>query len=148
MTIQPGPNKVVIRRRIAATREELFDAWTDPESLRLWMCPGDIVSVDVTIDLRVGGALFITMRDRNTAYEHRGEFTIIERATKLAFTWIAQATDFRPTLVTVEFLVVSEVETDLVLTHEQFPRSEVSDRYLSGWAQIVLRLDEHLQGKH
>ena len=148
MTVQPDPDKVVIRRRIAASREELFDAWTDPESLRLWMCPGDIVSVDVTVDLRIGGALLITMRDRNKAYEHRGEFTIIERATKLAFTWTAQATDFLPTLVTVEFLVVSEVETDLVLTHEQFPRREVSDRYRGGWAQIVLRLDEHLQAKH
>jgi uncharacterized protein YndB with AHSA1/START domain len=111
------------------------------------MCPGDIVSVDVTMDLRVGGALLITMRDRDKAYEHQGEFTIIERPTKLAFTWRAQATDFLPTLVTVELLAVSDFETDLVLTHERFPRKEVSDRYRGGWAQIVLRLDEHLHGK-
>jgi uncharacterized protein YndB with AHSA1/START domain len=30
--------KVFIRRQIRATRQELFDAWTDPEGMREWMC--------------------------------------------------------------------------------------------------------------
>lgn len=147
MRPETDANKVVIRRRIAATREELFDAWTDPEGMRAWMCPGNIVSVDVRMDLRVGGSLLIIMRDPDRAYEHRGEFTIIDRPAKLAFTWIADATDLRPTLVTVEFFVVSESESDLVLTHEKFPRKEVTDRYRGGWGQIVGRLEEYLQSK-
>jgi len=147
VTPSADANTVVIHRRIAATREELFDAWTDPEGMRSWMCPGDIVSVDVQMDLRVGGSLLIIMRGPDRAYEHRGEFTVIDRPAKLAFTWIAAATEFRPTLVTVEFLVVSQSETDLVLTHQQFPRSEVADRYRGGWAQIADRLDAYLHGK-
>jgi uncharacterized protein YndB with AHSA1/START domain len=141
-------NKVVIRRRIAATREELFDEWTDPEGMRSWMCPENIVSVDVRLELRVGGSLLIIMRDANRAYEHHGEFVIIEQPSKLAFTWIAAATDMQPTLVTVEFFAVSESETDLVLTHERFPRREVLDQYRGGWGQIVDRLEAHLQARH
>ena len=105
------------------------------------------MSVDVQMDLRVGGSLLIIMRGPDRSYEHRGEFTVIERPAKLAFTWIAAATDFRPTLVTVEFLVVSQSDTDLVLTHQQFPRTEVTDRYRGGWGQIVDRLDAYLHGK-
>lgn len=31
---------LVVRRRISATRAELFDAWLDPEALAVWMRPG------------------------------------------------------------------------------------------------------------
>jgi uncharacterized protein YndB with AHSA1/START domain len=118
-----------------------------PEGMRAWMCPGNIQSVDVRMDPRVGGSLLIIMRDPNGVYEHRGQFTILDRPAKLAFTWIAEATDMRPTLVTVEFFVVSESASDLVLTHEKFPRKEVSDRYRGGWGQIIGRLEEYLQSK-
>lgn len=37
------PDRLVIRRVIPASREEVFAAWIDPESIRHWMCPGDIV---------------------------------------------------------------------------------------------------------
>ena len=145
---QPDSNIVVIRRRMHATPEQLFDAWTDAEGMRTWMCPGNIMSVDVHMDLRLGGSLLVIMRDPDKVYEHRGEFTIIERPTKLAFTWIAQATDLHPTLVTLEFFAVSDSETDLVLTHERFPRKDASDRYRGGWNQIVDSLEKYLRSKH
>ena len=140
-------NKLVVRRRIAATREEVFDAWTDPEGMGEWMCPGNTVSAEIRMDLRVGGSLLIVMRGPDNVYEHRGEFVIIERPGKLAFTWIAQATDFQPTLVTVELFAAGEAECDLVLTHEKFPRREVRDRYRGGWGQIAERLQQYLQTK-
>jgi uncharacterized protein YndB with AHSA1/START domain len=147
MTAGGDAGKLVIRRRIPGTREDLFDAWTDPESMRVWMCPGDILSADVTLDPRVGGTFLITMRTAAASHEHRGGFTIVDRPEKLAFTWIAQATDLRPTLVTVEFFKIGEMETELVLTHENFPRKEVRDRHQSGWSQIVDRLEGHLRRK-
>jgi uncharacterized protein YndB with AHSA1/START domain len=140
-------DKIVVRRRIPATQEEVFNAWTDAKGMREWMCPGNIISAEIRMDLRVGGSLLIVMRDADKAYEHRSEFTIIERPGKLAFTWIAQATDFHPTLVTVEFFAVGEAECDLVLTHEKFPRKEVRDRYRGGWGQITERLQQFFQTK-
>ena len=145
--MSPGPDghTLVIRRRIAATPEELFEAWTDGAAMREWMCPGNILSVEVRLEPRVGGSLVVIMLDANKAYEHKGQFTILERPSKLAFTWIAAATDMHPTLVTVEFLRIGETETELVLTHERFPRQEARDQYRGGWGQIVDRLDGYLQ---
>ena len=144
---QSDPNKLVIRRRVPATRDELFGAWTDAEGMREWMCPGNILSVDVRMDLRVGGSFLIVMRDAHETYEHRGEFTVIDRPGKLAFTWIAKATDFPPTRVTVELFTVTETETDLVLTHEKFPGKEVTDQYRVGWGQIVDHLEAYLHAR-
>ena len=147
MSFDSAENKVVIRRRIAATPEELFDAWTDADGMRDWMCPGNIQSVEVRMEPRVGGALLVIMNDGSKTYEHRGEFSIVDRPVKLAFTWIAAATDMQLTLVTTEFGRAAEIETDLVLTHERFPRKEASDQYRGGWGQIVTRLDAYLQSR-
>ena len=145
MTSGPDTNRVVITRRLRASREELFDAWLGAEGMRDWMCPGNILSVEVRMEPRVGGALLIIMRDAARTYEHRGEFTIIDRPSKLAFTWIAAATDQRPTLVTVEFVAIDENWSELVLTHERFLRKDVSDQYRGGWNAILERLDAYLQ---
>jgi uncharacterized protein YndB with AHSA1/START domain len=143
----PG-DTVVIRRRIRATREELFDAWTDPAGMREWMCPGNIVSAEVQMEPRVGGSLLIIMRGPTEAFEHRGEVTIVDPPSKLAFTWAAKSTDSHPTLVTVELLEVTATETELVLTHQEIPRKEVIDQYRGGWGQIVSRLAEHIQRRN
>jgi len=133
-------HRLVVRKRFSVPREELFSAWTDAETMALWMCPGDIVSAEVRMDLRVGGSLLIVMRDSAGTYEHHGRFTIIDPPSKLAFTWIAAATDMQETLVTVEFFALSETESELVLTHDRFPRPDVRDRYRGGWDSILHRL--------
>jgi len=138
-------NRVVIRRRIKATSEELFDSLIDPDGMKEWICPGDIVSAEVQMEPRVGGKLLIIMRGPAESYEHRGEFKVVERPSKLAFTWIAKATDWESTLVTVEFFETGEGESELVLTHEKFPRKEVADQYRGGWRQIVTGLEQYLQ---
>ena len=131
---------LVIRRRIAATREELFDAWTNPDGMRVWMCPGSVSSAEVEMDLRIGGGLRILMRDAAATVEHHGVFTVIDRPAVLAFTWIAKATDMQATLVTVEFIERGEIDTELVLTHERWPRAEGRDQYRGGWTSILDKL--------
>jgi uncharacterized protein YndB with AHSA1/START domain len=137
--------RVVIRRRIAATREELFDAWIDPEGMKEWMCPGDIVSAEVQLDARVGGSLLIVMRGPTESHEHRGEFKVVERPSKLVFSWTGKTTAWLITRVTVEFFQVSENESELVLTHENFPSKEVRDRHLGGWSRIVTLLEQYIR---
>ena len=51
---------LTVRREIAASAEELFDAWLDPASLAVWMRPGDTQRADdgvqdIVRSLRVGG---------------------------------------------------------------------------------------------
>ncbi len=138
---------VVIRRRIRATREELFEAWTDPAGMREWMCPGDVQWAEVHMDLRVGGAIHIRMHAPHQVHEHRGEFTIVERPSRLAFTWTL-GPGAPPNLVTVEFLEIGPDETELVLTHEKFSTGEAAGRYRNGWGRIAERLEEVLGERH
>jgi uncharacterized protein YndB with AHSA1/START domain len=148
MTASPDEtDAIVIRRHIAASRDDVFDAWTDAEGMQQWMCPGNIVSTVVRLDARVGGALRVIMQSRTGTYEHWGEFTIVDRPSKLAFTWCAKATDFVPTLVTVELFESADGHCDLVLKHEKFPQPDASEPYRGGWGQIVARLEAFLHAR-
>jgi uncharacterized protein YndB with AHSA1/START domain len=40
---------MVVRRRMPAPREVVFEAWIDPKGIHEWMCPGDVVSAEATL---------------------------------------------------------------------------------------------------
>ena len=91
MAEEERPDRLVVRRVMPATRGEVFAAWTNPESIRDWMCPGDTLTAEAELDLRVGGAYRIVMRSESRAYEHTGEYRIVEPPSKLVFTWMSKA---------------------------------------------------------
>ena len=141
----PAPDRISIRRRIAATREELFDAWTDPGSLGEWMCPGEIRSAEVVqLEARPGGRLLILLHGAGQTFRHSGEFRVVERPSRLVMTWISEATRGMETLVTVEFIEVAPDVTDLLLTHEGIPDVPVVEQYRGGWGQILDRMEARL----
>ena len=133
-------NKLVVRRTIAATREELFDAWLDAKSLQEWMRPGSVQSTRARVDPRVGGRYEIVMIGENAEFAHNGEYRIIDRPAKLAFTWISRGTNDQPTLVTVEFLDRGR-KTEVVLTHEGLPNEKSVADHTAGWSDILEKLD-------
>src|SRR5262249_45040096 len=49
----PPPLRLV--RVFPARPAEVFEAWTDPQSLAQWMCPGAIRETVAELDVRVGG---------------------------------------------------------------------------------------------
>jgi len=138
------PDRLVVRRVIPASREEVFAAWTDPESIRYWMCPGDTLTAEAHLDPRVGGAFRIVMKSATRAYDHAGEYLVVHPPSKLAFTWISKGTDNQPTIVTVELFARGD-ECEVVLTHERFPNADAMRQHRGGWSQILERLAEHLQ---
>jgi glutathione S-transferase len=135
---------LVVRRRIAVPRERVFRAWLDSESLAQWMRPFDFTHASVTVDPRVGGGFRIVMEGRTDGgdYEHRGEYLAIEPPSLLSFTWISRATDYQPTVVTIEFLERG-AGTELVLTHRRLAPAAV-EGHRAGWSDIVRLLDEAL----
>lgn len=139
-------DRLVVRRVIRASREAVFAAWTDGESMRHWMCPGDIVSADAQLDPRPGGSYRIVMKGPRGAYEHIGEYLAVEPPSKLVFTWISNSTGNQPTLVTVELFERGD-DCELVLTHERFASAAALRHHQGGWGQIVDRLDRHLASR-
>jgi uncharacterized protein YndB with AHSA1/START domain len=137
-----GKYRLSIRRKMPATREVVFEAWTDPQGLREWMCPGDTFAAEATLDLRVGGSYRIVMKSKTRDYVHTGVYQVVEPPSKLVFTWTREEDD-APTLVTVEFVAHGD-ESELVLTHERFHDAEVMKRYQGGWGQIAEKFAAYL----
>jgi uncharacterized protein YndB with AHSA1/START domain len=132
-----------IVRRLPATPDEVFDAWTDAESMRQWMCPGDLRVTAAEVDARVGGRFRIVMSTEDRHTEHTGEYLEIRRPERLVFTWRSRATRDRETLVTVTLRQVAG-ETELTLVHERLPDDESRGKHEGGWTAIVEKLAEEL----
>lgn len=136
--------RIVVRRTIPATVDELFDAWLDPESLAQWMRPGAISRSTARVDARVGGAFEVVMHYANGPRRHYGEYRAIERNRKLVFTWHSDATHDTETLVTVDFNVASAgTGTEIVLTHERMPDHEAGISHIQGWTLALELLESH-----
>lgn len=143
MTVANVP-KVVVKRAIAASPQELFDAWLDAESLGEWMgpCAGETRS-DVKVDARVGGAFEIIMHVPGRAVPHTGVYVEITRPRRLAFTWNSPHTGKDETLVTVDFNPVGK-NTEVVVTHERLPLDQL-EGHTGGWTKILDNLEHRLQ---
>jgi uncharacterized protein YndB with AHSA1/START domain len=142
-----GKYRVVIRRRIPAPREVVFEAWIDPEGIREWMCPGDAVSAEATLDVRVGGSYRIVMKSKQRDYVHVGTYQVVEPPAKLVFTWAGADNPGEVTLVTVELFAHGD-ESELVLTHERFTKSDLALRYENGWGTIADKFAAYLSRRN
>jgi len=134
---------VVVRRTIAASAEDLFDAWLDPEALAAWMRPGTIESTVAKVEPRVGGSYEITMQGEAGPITHKGVYRQIDRPKRLVFTWASPGTELRDTLVTVDFIVMGK-RTEIIVTHEQLPES-ARPSHSRGWTSGLEHLDEACQ---
>lgn len=127
---------LTVRCEIAATAEELFDAWLDPASLAIWMRPGDMQRATVKIDARVGGKFEILMHGATETYPHSGTYQELDRPRRLVFTWNSRATQQIDSLVTIEFRPLRGA-TEIVLTHERLPSAEAAAAHTKGWNAIL-----------
>lgn len=138
-----GDALLVVRKHVAASPEAVFAAWTDPESLRVWMCPMDVEEARAELDVRVGGRFRIDMIAGDEVYRHTGEYVEVDPPRRLAFTWTSPATNERPSRVTVQ-LEPTETGTEVVLTHERLPDRRSAERHEAGWASILDKLAKEM----
>lgn len=139
MTTPASVPRVVIERILPGTPADVYAAWTDPESVRAFLCPGDTTVSHIEADVRIGGRFRVVMRDGDRDVAHRGEYRVLEPGRRLAFTWSSPITGPRPTLVTIE-LSPHEDGTRLVLIHESLPSDDSATRHRRGWTSIVEKL--------
>ncbi len=136
--VQNAP-KVVVRREIRATAEELFDAWLDPASLAVFMRPGGTERTTVKVDPRVGGAFEIHMHMESGTVPHKGRYLEIDRARRLVFTWNSPYAGDNDSRVTVEFRS-ARGKTEVVITHEGLPADQQVS-HNGGWSDILVLLE-------
>jgi uncharacterized protein YndB with AHSA1/START domain len=114
---------VRIERTFEASAEDVFDAWTSPEVIRRWFIPGNgWQEPSAEVDLRVGGKVRVVMRDPDgEPVEAWGEYTLIERPHRLAFTWTFEDDPSNQQMIELEFTERDGVTTVL------FVNSDISE---------------------
>lgn len=137
-----APGSLVVKKQMAASCEEVFDAWLDPMSLVEFMRPGQIQRVDAEVDARVGGKFRIDMVGMSDTTRHTGEYLVIDRPRVLKFTWISKHTDNRPSVVTIELTARGADNCEIVLTHTGLPNETEVKNHTAGWTFIAGKLAE------
>jgi uncharacterized protein YndB with AHSA1/START domain len=131
---------LTITRKLPASPDQCFRAWTDPQALKQWFGPGDIEVLLAETDPRVGGRYRILARSPGgEEHDVSGEFREVVANRKLVFTWAWRTMPERQSLVTVEF-VPDGGATTLTLTHEQFADEAARDRHHHGWTGSLAKL--------
>ncbi len=136
---------VLVRRHIRASRKHVFRAFTDPKKLPRWFSPSaDIGTEILEHDFRVGGRYRFGFRfpdgERTTV---TGVFREIASGERLVFTWSWEPPDPHAGVETLVTIVLREEQdgTEIVVTHDRFPRHEIRDRHDAGWRTTLDRLD-------
>ena len=134
-------NTLVLKRTFPASCERLFTMWTSAELMMKWFCPGKEMTVPVAeVDAREGGSYRIVMQNKDgETHSPSGIYEKVVPNEKLIFSWKWADSDLI-TRVTIDFRAVSDAETELTLTHEGFPETEVRDRHNEGWQGCLSRL--------
>ena len=129
-----------VERVIAAEPERVFAAWSDPESLAHWMCPGEMNGATAEVDFRVGGHYRLVMHGEQD-YVHTGRYLEIEPSKKIVFEWNSEwiPPEESRTLVSVRF-EASGGGTRVILDHEQLPDTDTYDGHEQGWVSILEKL--------
>jgi uncharacterized protein YndB with AHSA1/START domain len=133
---------LTLRRHYEVDSEKVWRAWTDPQALKLWFGPAEIVSVPVSeIDLRVGGRFRVVMLEANgERHEVGGVYREIVPNRKLVFSWAWHSTPERESRVTV-LIEPAGRGADLELRHEQFFDEAAREGHEHGWTGSLVKLE-------
>jgi uncharacterized protein YndB with AHSA1/START domain len=138
-------NAVRIERTFDAPAQAVFDAWTSEEVMRRWWhAEHDWQTTEAEVDLRVGGAVRVVMRDphKDAEYGGGGHYTDIDPPRRLAFTWIWDHEPTR-TLIEIDF-EESDGVTTVRFTHRGLLNLEAVRSHEGGWNRCLDNLERAL----
>jgi uncharacterized protein YndB with AHSA1/START domain len=138
---------LIVTRRIAATPERLFRAWTTPDEFVRWWRPRGVTCESADIDLRMGGAYRIANRTPDGALVWiSGVFETILPPERLSFTWRVERPGAEESRVTVTFARAGQ-ETDVTVTHSKIASEAVREDHERGWKGCLEGLDTFMASR-
>jgi uncharacterized protein YndB with AHSA1/START domain len=147
--------KVNVSRVVHASRERVFNAWTQPEQMRKWMGPVGWQVPELEADARVGGTYRIVYRGTPAPTEQdknpqertgasRGTYLEVVPNEVIRYSWVADWAPGEDTVVTIR---LSDVDggTLVELTHEKFKNAEIAKMHGLGWNASMGKLATYLE---
>ena len=136
----------VVRQRLPAPPEIVFDEWTDASRLAEWMCPRPARCVNVEADPRIGGTLRFDIEEAGTTFRVSGTYLTLDRPHRVAFTWSC-STWPDPTIQTIVSVTIEPDGAEssiMTIKHELLPPALVQ-QHKHGWAVISVQLEARLR---
>lgn len=111
---------------------------------RWWHAEHDWETSEASVDLRVGGAVRVVMRDPAKDAEHGGggRYTIVDPPRRLAFTWVWDR-EAHETLIELEFEETNGATT-VHFTHNGLLDEESLRSHEDGWGKCFDNLERTL----
>lgn len=146
---------IFVKRIVNVPVEILWEIWTQPEHIQKWWGPQDFTSPSAELDLKIGGRILLSMLSPeylgSSLRYTVGEFKEIKALERLVFTQSLSDADGNVldpadlgmkdfpmiTTVIVEFTKLAENFTELRITQQGFPPSQMIAFAYAGWQQSV-----------
>lgn len=132
-----------MKRSFPAPAQAVFDAWTSEEVMRRWFHAGhDWETPEAQVDLRVGGAVRVVMRNPHEGAEYGGggHYTEIDPPKRLAFTWVWDSDPSREQLIEIDFEEADGVTT-ITFVHSGLWDEEAVRSHEAGWTTCFDNLE-------
>ena len=141
------PTIVQVTRTYSHSAERVFDAWLDPKMIGRFMFGRHLREEEVVhlkTDARTGGTFSFLVTRQGQAIDHIGRYEVVERPTKLVFTWSIAPEPIDASRVTIA-IVARGPGCELTLSHELAPGwEEYAERTKGGWTRMTDELDRAL----
>jgi uncharacterized protein YndB with AHSA1/START domain len=142
---------VRLQRVIPAPPDKVYRAWLEPELLRRWLNPGDIITTRAEVDERVGGQYRIWQAGPDGASGgFEAEFLELVPNKRLVFKWAIVGPDrlagpSYDSILTVTFEEAPGGATALTLLHERLDSlyaamPDVAAQFGPGWDNVLGKL--------
>ncbi len=135
-----------LEKKIAATPEEIYAAWTQAELLAQWFAPGTMQAEVLELDARVGGRFRIAMHESDSDKTHTGygEFVELVPGKRVVMTWgWENDMGVHDTLLTANFHT-ADGGTLIELLHEKLPSQKSADSHTQGWTSCLANLEARI----
>lgn len=144
-TTQETRPSLTIKRRIKASPENVFAAWTDPEKIKEWWGPTGMKAFLAEVDPRPGGRFRVAMKGEDgEVHDVSGIYKEFVPNEKLVMSWAWITMPERESQLTIMLKADGNV-TILTLLHEKFADEQARDDHNTGWSQALDRLEAHFQ---
>jgi len=136
----------VVRQRLPAPPDVVFDEWTDAARLAEWMCPRPARCLNVQADPRIGGTLRFDIEEAGRTFQVSGTYLTLERPHRVAFTWSCSTwpDPTSQTVVTVTIEPDGAEASIITIEHELLPPALIQ-QHAHGWTVISMQLSSRLR---
>jgi uncharacterized protein YndB with AHSA1/START domain len=138
-----------IKRTFKASRQAVWDAWTQPEQFKQWYMPAPFSVPSCEFDVRPGGQLRVNTQGPDGAIMPlTGEFKVVEEPVKLVMTNSPLGPDGNKLFEIQHTLLLSETDgqTTLDITSEVLSAGPNAEQFLSGMEPGLQQALDQLAG--